>query len=660
MKTFLSSLFCCVGLCLYVAAQQGRPTEKVDIQAAEGTKAASDVADTSFYISQVSRLVCLDSSLINARKLIETGKRINSKGILLEGYIDLGAAHINTAHLDSVRYYLDIVLTETEDAEEEEMLKYRARAFMLYGAMYVTHNLGQHTAFSYFRKAIETSKKVNYSLVYVRSSIALINNLVLRKEYDYVEEILTDAYQYLAEKDPQNYKAHSFLNKQKALYLNAKATTKSERREALDLILTEYNQPSSINTPIRKINLFIDIATRFAEDMSIEELMIMTEYNFSTYKNEVDGAIKGGLYEAYGHVLIEAKQYLRAIPYLVEARQFFKNEYEHDLAVCEDLILAYTQTNQVEKIGPLFEEYKVIYDKAITDLYSAQLLELEEKYESDKKEIENAQLQVKNSMIQTRFIYSCMIAALLLIILATGFYFLQKLRKTKLQLENSNEEKNKIFAILAHDLRNPISSLSNLSQKVKFLRENNRLEELEEMSNHTDAKLRALNDNLNTILLWAITESNLIDIKPVQVSLLKEVNMIKELYADEIIQKGIVIRNTVSDFNYVIADIRVVQTIIRNLISNAVKFSHPNGEIEVSVIELKNWVELRVVDYGMGLRDVNEQQSDINQSRENRVSGTGIGLKICRELALKSDLELSLETNPKGGTVGVIRFRKIA
>lgn len=603
----------------------------------------------------------MDSAIIYGRELIKVGLEKNDSKIWLSGYGGLALAYMDTPNIDSAKYYLNLILDKTEFSNEEHMINYRAKTFMFFGAMYESNNLGYEEAFSYFRKAIESSKNLKDPFVYIRSSLALINNMMARNRHDEVRVLLSDAYEYLEKNNIKSGFALRLLDKDKALFLAKVSTNVEERKEALNLMLKVYNETDSLNLDRERVTVFIDIANFFFEEMAIEELIKMADLNFNATKDILDLSTKGGLYQAYGNVFMRSKQYNKAISIFKEAKVFLSEtrNMENYLTVCEQLMNAYEETNQFDKISSEFQDYKTFRDSHEATVYSEQLLELEEKYKTEKKENENKQLLAQNYMIQTRFLFSSIIGFLLLGLLATGIYFFQRLKKTKKQLESTNEEKNKLFAILAHDLRNPIASLSNLSEKIKFLTKNNRLDELDEMVKNTDAKLGALNDNLNNILLWAITESNLVEIKLEQVSLRTEINKINELYTDDISQKNIVITNKIPESNYVQGDLTVIQTIMRNLISNAIKFSHQGGSIEYLMRDEKKWIELRVIDNGIGLEESESEQEAIhNISFRRKTKGTGIGLKICKELAVKSNLVLSLIPNPNGGTIGIIRFRK--
>ncbi len=653
-------LICCLFYMFIHANAESIPpheiAEKIAAISANTDKSGEAAKSLFNYYHRTNKI---DSVAIYAKKVVELGKEKNNAQLWIEGYIQLAMMYMHTAHQDSVSHFLNLVLSETDHSNSSYMGKARATALMLSGA----NANNQEEAFYYFNQAIENAKQYKNTHVYIRSSIALINNLFERKRYDKVNDILTDAYQYIEENKSEYSVTLRILNKVKARYLALTATTKEERKEALKLMLNVYEKADSLNLEMEKMTIFIDIALYLTAEMPKQEMTEMAELNFNAFKDKISGSLKGGLYQAYGHVLLHSQNYKKAIPYLKVSKEylFSSRNMENYLSVCEDLIVAYEQTNQLDKIVPEFQDYKNFRDSLEATVYSDQLLDLEEKYETEKKENENAQLMAQNNIINTRFRLSSIIGFLLFGLLATRFYFFQKLKRNKKQLERMNEEKNKLFVILAHDLRNPIASLSNLSGKVKFLTKNNRLHELDEMAMHTDAKLNALNDNLNNILLWAVKESNLVKVKPVRVSLQTEINKINELYTDAISQKNIIINNSISASTYVQTDLTVLQTIIRNLISNAIKFSKQGGSIEYSVANKKDWIELNIIDNGIGLNaPKDELESPNNSSIRKKAKGSGIGLKICKELAAKSNLELNLTPNPKGGTIGIIRFRKAA
>ena len=226
------------------------------------------------------------------------------------------------------------------------------------------------------------------------------------------------------------------------------------------------------------------------------------------------------------------------------------------------------------------------------------------------------------------------------------------------ELERLNETKNKIFTILAHDLRNPISSLKGLGEKTKFLAYNNRLSELEILSVQSEAKLNALNDNLNNILYWSLNENDMLTLHPKKYVLLAEIKKIITIYSSQINQKKLSINLNIENNLQVFEDINVLQTLIRNYVTNAIKFSYPKGVINFSIEnETENNLILKIEDNGIGLDNNSDNNETENQIR-NSGRGSGIGLRITEELAEKANIKISICSQQKKGTSVFITFTK--
>lgn len=657
MKSPVAFCFCLILFCFSVNAQCKSDKERAIQRAKLESNKAENYKIALHLFRCYEQEAKPDSALIFAKKIYEIGKNQNNLRIWLEGYFNMAKAHLGASRLDSTEYYFKLILDKTKRSTDHSELEIRAITFLHIGAMFKDHNLGDEAAFTYFRNAIDVSKQVNQKQVYIRSTVAIIDDLFARKEYDEIPELLANAYEFLDESISEDF-AYKTLNKAKANYLSFKATTELEKKEAMNFMLSEYEKADEQGDEKHRVFLFIDIVKHFLYKIPKNDLTAMAELNFKVAKDKLNGSAKGGLYEAYAKVLLNNLEFGQAIPFLKVAKTYLEKSpnLENYKSVCEDLMVAYEKTGQLEKVIPVFNDYKMFQDSFVAVVYADKLLDLQEKYKTEKKDRKNLQLVAQNDVIKTRFLLSTIIGILLFLFLFAGIFFFQNLKKNKKELEKMNEEKNKLFAILAHDLRNPIASLSNLAGKVKYLTENNRLNELDELAENTDSKLRALNDNLNNILFWAITESNLIEIKQVQVSLYEEINKINELYANGIAKKEIIIKNTVSDSIQVRTDITVIQTILRNLIANAIKFSHTGGAIKFATSGINKIEELHVIDYGLGLKDNSGVSVNSKNNSILKNEGTGIGLKICQELASKSKLTLNLVNNPEGGTIGIIRF----
>ncbi|MBK5207912.1 MAG: tetratricopeptide repeat protein [Flavobacteriaceae bacterium] len=202
-----------------------------------------------------------------------------------------------------------------------------------------------------------------------------------------------------------------------------------------------------------------------------------------------------------------------------------------------------------------------------------------------------------------------------------------------LQLNNT---KDKFFSIIAHDLKNPFNSIAGFTE---LMIENNdgydetkRLRFLKIIKGST-AKVSNLLDNL---LIWANSQSGKLKFDPKKLNLAQQVSNVASFLEIQAINKDITILNTVEKSILVKADENMLDTILRNLISNAIKFTSPKGEIQIFSTLKNHFVEITVEDNGIGLSEeeiaILFNGSEINSSLgTSNEQGSGLGLILCRD-----------------------------
>lgn len=210
------------------------------------------------------------------------------------------------------------------------------------------------------------------------------------------------------------------------------------------------------------------------------------------------------------------------------------------------------------------------------------------------------------------------------------------LKLTQLQLQELNDTKDKLFSIIAHDLKNPFTSLLTYSELIykKFSSlDRVKIEQMASRMNDSAKQAYALLENL---LNWSSIQTGLL--RPVREvlssrELLEQLQGLMEPVAQ---QKGVaLIIKRVEETN-ILADRQMVATILRNLVSNALKFSFQHGKVEIGVSLVDGFALFSVADTGTGiplenqskLLEVGNRFSSVGTASE---SGTGLGLVLCRE-----------------------------
>ncbi|MBE0424981.1 MAG: HAMP domain-containing histidine kinase, partial [Lutibacter sp.] len=204
------------------------------------------------------------------------------------------------------------------------------------------------------------------------------------------------------------------------------------------------------------------------------------------------------------------------------------------------------------------------------------------------------------------------------------------------KLKQLNSTKDKFFSIIAHDLKNPFNSIAGFTN---LMIENNeiydaakRLKFLKIIKGST-AKVSSLLDNL---LIWASSQSGNLKFNPKNINLALQVTGVISFLEIQAINKDISILNKVEKNVFVKADENMLDTILRNLISNAIKFTQPKGEIQIYSSSKNDFAEITVKDNGVGMTDaeiatifsVNDINSTLGTSNEQ---GSGLGLILCKD-----------------------------
>jgi len=259
------------------------------------------------------------------------------------------------------------------------------------------------------------------------------------------------------------------------------------------------------------------------------------------------------------------------------------------------------------------------------------------------------------------------IAGALLLLLALGGFLYGKLRTNKLQIESQNTElqqlnatKDHFFGVIAHDLRNPIVALEGVGEQMQYYLDKNRPEKLSRLAERTGRTANKLSSLLDNLLSWALAQKGSMPYQPREISLKKSIEENIELYEEAATLKGISLEYEVDDHIAVFADDRAVNTVLRNLINNAVKFTNTDGKVLISSSANKDFVDIEVRDNGQGMKQ--EQLSrifDLGTKRSKGTAGeqgTGLGLTLCKDLVELNKGNIRVESAFGEGTSVHVRL----
>lgn len=226
----------------------------------------------------------------------------------------------------------------------------------------------------------------------------------------------------------------------------------------------------------------------------------------------------------------------------------------------------------------------------------------------------------------------------------------------KEELQKLNSEKDKFFSIIAHDLINPFNSIINFSNLLEGHVKNKENEEIEEISKIIHRSSNRMMNLLVNLMEWSQSKTGRMEFVPTHFEMEDLINDAILLFDETAKQKNISILKSIKLSKPILADRNMLFTVVRNLISNAIKYSNIDGIINITVEENKGVLDVSVSDNGVGIEyeriqklfQLNEIYSTLGTEREK---GTGLGLILCKEFIEKHNGKIWVESTINKGSV---------
>lgn len=309
-----------------------------------------------------------------------------------------------------------------------------------------------------------------------------------------------------------------------------------------------------------------------------------------------------------------------------------------------------------------FQLYKDYSDSLYSEQIRKQSFSLETRYEYERKTDSMRQAAAKQVVVQQHVAWNhtlqISIAIIFILFLLAVAILLQRSRAASrksnkelsdknmeieqqkeamehqaVQLLLNNQQKDKLFSIIAHDLRGPLNSLKGL---MDFLKENRLSDgEIRGMMDELRRNVDYSSELVGNLLFWASSQLNGIVVAPVCLTLRKLVEDILPLYTRQAGEKNIVLKNEIDEALTAYGDKDMIQVVLRNLVSNAIKFCRMGDTISISGRRSGDGVEVCVADTGIGIKEeilgkIRRKES-ITTYGTAREKGTGLGMLLCRE-----------------------------
>jgi signal transduction histidine kinase len=352
-----------------------------------------------------------------------------------------------------------------------------------------------------------------------------------------------------------------------------------------------------------------------------------------SYKESKNIKYKKGMASALSNIAshhLAAGNYDKALEKAFEGKELAKEIHSsnHIIHFYTTILEAYEKKKDYKNAVKYYKKYTVLKDKIISEESHNKIVEMQIKYESEKKERESQVYRIKSE-----------------------------------ELSLINAKKDKFFRIIHHDLLNPFTAmhstatfLSKYYDKFDDAKRKNYVY----MILGSSQRLIKLMDNL---FEWVKTQSGEIEYQPEMVDLKEITEHNLELLANNINSKNIKVSVKLCKNCFVDADRNMTDTIVRNLIANAIKFTFDEGEIRISSKCASKKISFSVEDNGMGIDGENMSKLfDVSQTfttpGTNDEKGTGLGLILVKEFLDLNKGKISVESEPGKGTKFTVEFPK--
>ncbi len=469
----------------------------------------------------------------------------------------------------------------------------------------------QESAIVYSRRALKISNELNDNYIKARAFQNLGASYYDKNEYKTALDYLNKAIEIRQKEHQKNGLAYSYL-KRGDVFFNLKQFNNAETDYKNSLkIMEELNDSYGIASSFLCLGKIYDIENK--NNLAIAQVELSLKYSKEKNLNSL-------IREA--HLLLS---------------NLFKEKGNFQQALAE--YSKYVEVN------------KKINNIAVNEKFD----ELKLAYETEGKQKENELLRAKNQLqefeLEKNKTYNALFIGFTIFALIAFFsvysrYNLVKKTRNLLRIQNKKIEKqskeltqllktkDKMFSIIAHDLKSPFQSLHGYSELlVKEFKKLNDIEKFEYISNIKRIS-KSSTELVENLLQWTRAQSGSLEVKPKNLNLKNVLDGTIELAKSTAERKQIKIFSEINSNIFVYADKNIITTVQRNLLNNAIKFSPKNTSIEIFTTIKENNVILNVKDHGLGIEenrlDTIFDVCTSTNGTENEI-GSGLGLALCKE-----------------------------
>jgi len=587
-----------------------------------GKESISDSVRLGYYLLISLRTYNAEEKLKYGELAINLSFKLNDDFSLAKGYERVASAYRLKGELYKA---LDAQIKALNLFEKLKHNKGISTSYNIIGTIYLEHK-NYPRAVHYFKQAIDLNSRINE-----RDNLA----------GDYNN--LGETYRLWGKTDSAIY----FFNKALEIYdqLNLRHGI-AYAQGNIGLVYAELGYNDSAEYYIHK-------ATNILEDLG-------DRYPIAVYQTYM-----ADIYKDMGDVD-------KALDYALTSLQIANEEGLKEQVRDASLKLSelYRDMSDFENAYRYQNQYIVYRDSINNEDIIRKMADLRTEYEVSKKQAEVDLLQQKRQ--NQRLISIALASGLLLISILAFFTFRNNhaRKKTNKILSDQNDEiesqrdrlndlnkmKDKFFGIISHDLRSPVNSLQSITQLLKHYVKTKNTDELEQLTVLIEKSVGNLSSLLDNLLNWALTQQGSLPYDPKKVDLNQVVNGVLDIFKNASQAKNIELATHIPEGLAIWADEDSIDSLLRNVVNNAIKFTQEKGRVEIEASNKGDLVHVSVSDTGVGM-DEAQLHNLFRMNRKKVIKGTsgekgsGLGMLLCKEIINLNQGNISAKSTKGEGTV---------
>jgi|GEM_PF-7076297 len=590
-----------------------------------------------------------DKALLEIDSILSLARKLDDKNALIKIYLILGECYAEIHKNELALEFFEKGLSLSKKIKDSSKI---AESFIKIGRMKIPSG-DLDSALNCFDNALKISEKNND----IQNQILAINYLgILNYILDDLQEAEKLSFKGLKLSERNNFLDGIRLANEHLAIIRIK---QGKYKEALEFNKKAFDISQKMDYWANYPAVYYNYAVIYNRMGDFDKAIEFMNESGKIRKSYADFRGMGSDLSMLGRIYLAKKDYSNAIKKFLEAKKILEdyNAIRPLVSVLSGLSTAYENLGDYKTALGYFKEFKIFSDSVYNENVKRQTAILNLKRQIEEKDREIKYLEEINRVQSKVQNYLIIFSSIILVLFISSIVLYIKVRKSKQNLAEINKklvslnnEREKFFSIISHDLKSPFLGILGL---IELLKEETNKSDNMQLKNLVDKLENAVNNQfklVDDLLNWTRLQSGKMVFEPTEFILTDVLNESIESLRNFSLKKNIRIKTEIEKDFLVRADRNMISSVIRNLLSNAIKYSFTDTDINVLIYKKNDdFVSVQIKDNGIGIPEENilklfSVESNISTEGTQKEKGTGLGLLMVKEMIEKNNGEIIVKS----------------